>query len=239
MQALILSAGEGKRLRPMTIALPKVMIDIIGKPLLEHHIRMLRQQDIKDIFINLFYLPKKVINYFGNGKKFGVNINYSHEYSKKSYFGPKLLGSAGALHNFKKELRDDFFVIYGDVFMKVDLKKMLAFHQQKKSLFTIAVHPSTHPKDSDLIEIDKEEKIIKWIKTPHQLNKGLNSAGLYIINYQVLKFLPEIVPYDFAHDFIPLLIKKIPMFAYNTNELMIDIGTQKRYNKLTKILFNQ
>jgi len=237
MQALILSAGEGKRLRPMTNALPKVMIDIIGKPLLEYHIRMLRQQDIKDIFINLFYLPKKVIDYFGNGKKFEININYSHEYSKKSYLGPKLLGSAGALHNFQKKLRDDFFVIYGDVFMKVDLKKMLAFHQQQKSLFTIAVHPSIHPKDSDLIEINKEKKITRWIKTPHGLNRGLNSAGLFIINSQVLKFLPEIVPYDFAHDFIPLLIKKISLFAYNTNELMIDIGTIDRYNSLLNEYF--
>lgn len=236
MQALILSAGEGKRLRPMTNALPKVMIDIIGKPLLEHHIRMLRQQGVKDIFINLFYLPKKVIDYFGNGKKFGVNIVYGREDIKKSYLGPKLLGSAGALHNFEKELRDDFFVIYGDVFMKVNLKKMLFFHQQKKSLFTIAVHPSRHPKDSDLIKINGAKKIISWIKTPHGLNRGLNSAGLYIINHQVLKFLPEIVPYDFAHDFIPLLIKNIPLFAYNTHDLMMDIGTIDRYNNLLRLL---
>ena len=230
MQALILSAGEGKRLRPMTNVLPKVMIDLLGKPLLERQILFLRQQGITDIFINLFYLPEKVINYFGNGEKFGVNIIYSRE--------DKLLGSAGALHNFKKELKNDFFVLYGDVFMKVDLKKMLAFHQQKKSLFTIAVHPSIHPKDSDLIEINKEQKITSWIKTPHKLNRGLNSAGLYIINSQILKFLPVKVPSDFAHDFIPLLIKKIPLFAYHTSKLMMDIGTIDRYNKLIKLLLS-
>lgn len=224
MQALILAAGEGKRLRPMTNTVPKVMIDVFGKPLLERQILLLRQHGIKDIFINLFYLPEKVINYFGNGEKFGVNIVYSRE--------DKLLGSAGALHNFKKKLKNDFFVLYGDVFMKVDLKKMLAFHQQKKSHFTIAVHPSIHPKDSDLIKINRERKIISWIKTPHGLNRGLNSAGLYIINSQVLKLLPINVPFDFAHDFIPLLIKKIPLFAYNTSELMMDIGTIDRYNLL-------
>lgn len=224
MQALILSAGEGKRLRPMTNALPKVMIDVLGKPLLEHHILLLKQYGVRDIFINLFYMPEKITDYFGNGKKFGVNITYSRE--------SKLLGSAGALHNFKKKLRDDFFVLYGDVFMKVDLKKMFAFHQQQKSLFTIAVHPSTHPKDSDLIEVNKEKKIISWIKTPHKLTSGLNSAGLYIINSQVLKFLPVKVPFDFAHDFIPQLIKKIPLFAYSTYELMMDIGTIDRYNLL-------
>lgn len=232
MQALILSAGKGKRLRPMTNTLPKVMIDVFGKPLLEHHILLLKQYEVRDIFINLFYMPKKIIDHFDNGEKFGVNINYSHEYLKRSYLGPKLLGSAGALHNFKKELQDDFFVLYGDIFMKVNLKKMLAFHQQKKSLFTIAVHPSTHPKDSDLIKVNREMNIISWIKTPHKLSSGLSSAGLFIINSQVLEFLPKIVPYDFAHDFIPQLIKKIPLFAYNTHELMMDIGTIDRYNLL-------
>lgn len=228
MQALILSAGEGKRLRPMTNALPKVMIDVFGKPLLEHHMLLLKQYGVRDIFINLFYMPEKIIDYFDNGKKFGVNITYSRE--------SKLLGSAGALHNFKKKLRDDFFVLYGDVFMKVDLKKMFAFHQQQKSLFTIVVHPSTHPKDSDLIKINKKKNITSWIKAPHKLNRGLNSSGLYIINSQVLKFLPVKVPFDFAHDFIPQLIKKIPLFAYNTHELMMDIGTIDRYNNLLRIL---
>lgn len=231
MQALILSAGEGKRLRPITNNIPKVMIDILGKPLLEHHVLLLKRYGITEIFINLFYKPEKIEEYFGDGNKFGVNITYSRE--------GKLLGSAGALRNFTKKLHDDFFVIYGDVFMNVDLKKMMSFHKQKKSLFTMAVHQSIHPKDSDLLEIDNNKKIIRFIKTPHKLKTGLNNAGLYIINSRALNFLPKNIPYDFAHDFIPKLIKKIPLFAYNTHELMMDVGTIDRYNKLIKLLLSQ
>lgn len=231
MQALILSAGEGKRLRPLTNNLPKVMIDILGKPLLDYHIKLLNHYGITNILINLHYMPEKIVKYFGNGKKFGVKIRYSRE--------PKLLGSAGALHNFRKYLLDNFFVLYGDVFMKVNLDKMLNFHIQKKSHFTLAVHESKHPKDSDLVEIDSQSRIINWLKIPHGKTSGINSAGLYIISRKILNFLPAKVPLDFAHDFIPfLLAKKESLYAYSTNELMMDIGTIERYNKLLKILQN-
>ena len=228
MQAIILAAGKGTRLYPLTKKIPKVMIDIKGKPLIEHHILLLRKYGIKEIFINLFTLPEKIKNYFDDGKKFGVKIKYALE--------TKLLGSAGALHNFKKKLRNDFFVLYGDVFIQVDLLQMLSFHKNKKSLFTLAVHKAKHPKDSDLVEFNQDKKIIRWLKVPHGKTSGVNSAGLYIINEQVLKYLPKKVPFDFAHDFIPLLINKIPLYAYQTEELMMDIGTPERYNKLLKSL---
>ncbi len=229
MRAIILSAGEGKRLRPITDTIPKVMIDVLGKPLIEHTVLLLKKNNIKDIFINLFYLPEKVIDYLGNGEKFGVRIIYGHEKS--------LLGSAGALQNFKHLLKKDFFVLYGDVYIKVDLIKMLKFHKKNKSLFTIAVHDAHHPKDSDLVIIDKHKRVIDWLTSPHKKTCGVNSAGLYIINEKVLKFLPRKIPFDFAHDFIPLLfIKKIPLFAYNTTETMMDIGTLDRYNKLIEKL---
>ncbi|OGK24252.1 hypothetical protein A3A46_01550 [Candidatus Roizmanbacteria bacterium RIFCSPLOWO2_01_FULL_37_13] len=228
MQAIILAAGKGTRLYPLTKKIPKVMINIQGKPLLEHHILLLHKYGINEILINLFTLPAKIQNYFGEGRKFGVRIKYANE--------PKLLGSAGALHNFKDVLRGDFFVLYGDVYMQVNLLKMLDYHKRKKSLYTLAVHEAKHPKDSDLLDIDHNQKITKWIKAPHSRRSGINSSGLYIINKRVLKYLPKKVPFDFAHDFIPLLLKKIPLYAYHTSELMMDIGTQERYNNLINLL---
>ncbi|OGK16418.1 hypothetical protein A2774_03100 [Candidatus Roizmanbacteria bacterium RIFCSPHIGHO2_01_FULL_39_12c] len=232
MQAVILSAGKGRRLYPLTKNLPKVMFDVDGKPLLEHHVLLLKKNIVKDIYINLYTYPERITSYFADGNEFGVKINYSREDTKKSYRGPLLLGSAGALHNFKKVLRNDFFVLYGDVFIRVNLRKMLAFHKNKNSLFTLAVHQAKHPEDSDLLTVDKNRKITEWIKTPHAKKSGLNSAGLYILNEKVFDFLPEKVPFDFAHDFIPLLLKKIPLYAYHTKELMMDIGTPERYNQL-------
>src|SRR3989344_5482787 len=116
MQAVILSAGKGTRLYPLTKKIPKVMIDIQGKPLLEHHILLLHKYGINEIFINLFTLPDISKNYFRDGSKFGVRIRYSVE--------SKLIGTAGSLRNFREKLKSDFFVLYGDVFMQANLKKM-------------------------------------------------------------------------------------------------------------------
>ncbi|MBI4009515.1 nucleotidyltransferase family protein [Candidatus Roizmanbacteria bacterium] len=228
MQAIILSAGKGIRLYPLTKKIPKVMVEVKGKPLLKHHLMLLRKYEIKEIFINLFTLPDIIKNYFGDGRRFGVRIKYATEST--------LLGSAGALQNFKKELKDNFFVLYGDVYMQIDLLKMLNFHKRKNSLFTLVMHEAKHPQDSDLLEINYNQRITNWIKTPHSRKSGVNSAGLYIINKSVLKYLPKKVPFDFSHDFIPFLMKKIPMFAYYTTELIMDIGTPERYNKLLSIL---
>lgn len=228
MQAIILAAGKGTRLYPLTKNTPKVMIDIAGKPLLEHQITHLKKYGIKNIFINLFTHPQSITEYFGDGKKLGVNIHYAYESA--------LLGTAGALHNFKKKLKNHFFVLYGDVFVKVNLFKMLNFHKKMNSQFTLAVHKAKHPKDSDLVKTNKEGRVLRWLSVPHAKKTGVNSAGLYIINSRILDFLPATVPYDFAKDFIPFLLKKIPVFAYHTSELIMDIGTKDRYNKLLNIL---
>ena len=228
MQAAILAAGKGTRLYPLTKNIPKVMIDIKGKPLLEYQLRLLKKYHLDNVYINLHAFPHVIQRYFGNGKKYGIKIEYALEKT--------LLGTAGALHNFKSKLKNDFFVLYGDVFMDVNLAKLLDFHKSKQALFTVVVHEAKHPLDSDLVEIDKNEKIINWIKLPHHKTSGLNSAGLYLINSSVLQYLPKNVPFDFAHDFIPLLLKKIPVFAFITEEMMMDIGTIARYNNLLKIL---
>lgn len=224
MQAIILSAGKGTRLYPLTKDVPKVMMRIGGKPLLEHHLDLLKKNKIEDIFINLYTHPEVITNYFGDGKKFGVRIIYATE--------KKLLGSAGSLQNFRNKFKDDFFVLYGDVYMQVNLLEILKFHRQKKSLFTIVVHESKHPKDSDLVDVDKEKRITNWIRPPHSRLKGKNSAGLYILNREVLRYLPRTIPLDFAHDFIPILLRKIPIYTYLTTEIMMDIGTIDRYHEL-------
>src|SRR3989338_10885861 len=160
MQAVILAAGRGTRLYPLTKNIPKVMIDIKGKPLLEYQLRLLKKYHLDNVYINLHAFPHVIQRYFGNGKKYGIKIEYALEKT--------LLGTAGALHNFKSKLKNDFFVLYGDVFMKIDLTNIIEFHKRKGSLFTIVVHKAKHTLDSDLVEMDKEGKIINWIKLPHQ-----------------------------------------------------------------------
>ena len=208
--------------------IPKVMLPIGGKPLLEHTINHLKKQNFGEIYINLHYLPEKIKNYFGDGKKFGVKITYSFE--------PNILGTAGALKNFKKYLTETFVVIYGDVFTTLDFEKFLKFHRAKKSQATLLVHETDHPQDSDLAAIDKNNRIYRFYISPHKkpvTDTNLSSAAIYLLEPEILKFLPKKTPSDFLEDFFPLLLKKkLRMYGYNSSEYTKDMGTSKRYKKV-------
>lgn len=229
MKSVILSAGLGTRMQQAFPGIPKVMLPIGGKPLLEHHILHLKKFGFDEIFINLHYLPEKIKNYFGDGKKFGVKIIYSYE--------PKILGTAGALINFKKNLSDTFAVIYGDVFTVLNFAKMLAFHKNKKSQATLLVHQTDHPQDSDLVKINKAGRILKFYLKPHQKpvkDANLSSAAIYILEPGILKFLPKKLPADFLHDFFPQILEKFKLYGYVSREYTKDIGTPERYEKIKK-----
>ena len=232
MKAVILSAGLGTRIQKSFPNTPKVMLPIAGKPLLEHNIINLKKYGFNQIFINLHYLPKKVKNYFGDGKNFGIKIVYSLE--------PELFGTAGALVNFKKYLTETFVVIYGDIFMTLNFEKMLSFHKEKKSQGTLLIHETDHPNDSDLVAIDRNNQIYKFYISPHKglvKSTNLSSAGAYILEPTVLKFLPKKLPSDFVEDFFPkLLKKKIKMFGYISSEFAKDVGTPQRYEETKRII---
>lgn len=229
MKAIILSAGLGTRMQQAFPGIPKVMLPIGGKPLLEHHILHLKKFGFDEIFINLHYLPERIKNYFGDGKKFGVKITYSVE--------PEILGTAGALVNFKKYLTGTFAVIYGDVFTVLNFAKMLAFHKNKKSQATLLVHQTDHPQDSDLVKINKSGRILKFYLKPHQKpvkDANLSSAAIYILEPGILKFLPKKVPADFLHDFFPQILEKVKLYGYVSEKYTKDMGTPERYEKIKK-----
>src|SRR3989344_8775599 len=129
MKAIILSAGKGTRIRELAPEKPKVLMEILGKPMIEWNIELLRKYDIKDIAINTHYLADKIKDYLGNGERFGVKIRYSYE--------PELLGTSGALNNFKDFLDETFVVIYGDNLTDINLTEMLNYHKEKKAIATL------------------------------------------------------------------------------------------------------
>ena len=124
MKAIVLAAGKGERLKPLTNHVPKVMLLIANKPILQYHIEQLKKAGITDIAINLHHMPEKIKEYFGDGTRFGVNINYSYE--------ENLLGTAGAVKKLKGFFDKTFVVVYGDIFSELNLKKLIDFHKQKK-----------------------------------------------------------------------------------------------------------
>jgi mannose-1-phosphate guanylyltransferase/phosphomannomutase len=228
MKAVILAAGLGTRMQDAFPNTPKAMLPMGDKPLLEHQINHLKKFGFGEIYINLHYFPDVIKNYFGNGKKFGVKIIYLYE--------PKILGTSGALTNFKKYLEETFIVLYGDIFTTLNFRKFLEFHQKKKSQATLLIHKTDHPEDSDLVAIDQDNRIYKFYISPHKKpvkDTNLSSAGIYILEPEVLRYLPKKIPSDFVEDFFPILLaKNFRMYGYNSFEYSKDVGTPERYSRV-------
>lgn len=230
MKVFILSAGLGTRLRPLTNDKPKVMVKIGDKPVLEHLVNLCARHGFKEIIINLHYLPDVVTRYFGNGHKYGVNINYSYEKEK-------ILGGAGALKHAQKWLKNDsFFVINGDVMTNLNLTKMAAFHQFKKGLATFLVHKTDHPYDSDLVEYDENCLIQRFFRPlPKEKIKPVSKSGTHIFESKVLDYIPANIKYSLEKQLIPdLLTKQEKLYAYYSDQYSKDMGTLDRLKIVKK-----
>ncbi len=230
MKAIILSAGRGERLRPLTDSLPKPMVQINNKPVLEYLILLCKKYGITEIGINTSYLPQKIREYFGDGKKFGVNITYSFE--------GELLGTSGALNNFRDFLKgkEPFLVIYGDNLTNINLDKMIKFHKTKKGIATIALRKkSVSKKPASLVFTNKNGRLIKFIEKPSEetfkeLCKEfyLSNSGIYVLQPEIIKYLPPGFS-DFAYDIFPKLLKK-GIFSFMMDEYYFrEVGSVEKY----------
>src|SRR5665648_96454 len=157
MIAFILAGGKGTRFKEITKnVLPKPMVNIAGKPILQHQIEFLAKCNINKVIISVGYKAEIIKDYFKEGKKFGVSIIYSEE--------SKPLGTAGAFKYaeslFNREREENILVIYGDIIFDIDLKRMLNFHKRHNGLGTLFVHPNDHPYDSDLLEVNQDDRAI-------------------------------------------------------------------------------
>lgn len=233
MKAIILCAGKGERLKPLTETVPKPMVLINGKPILEYLILLCRAHGINEITINTSYLPKKIKEYFGNGEKWSVKIKYSFE--------PELLGTSGALNNFRDFLKDEqFFVIYGDAITEINLSEMLKFHKQKKGIATLALR--SKPKESKrdtIILADENLKINKFIEKPpkedlekYSQESNLVSSGIYLFESEILNLIPQGFS-DFAYDIFPRLIEQgEKIYGFMMDEYYFrELGNIEKYQK--------
>ena len=222
-KAVILSAGMGTRLGELTRNLPKVMVPIAGKPMLEHHIEWLKTFGVREFYLNLHYLGDVISDHFGDGSYWDVEIHYHSE--------ERLLGTAGALHGFNSFLDETFLVQYGDVFSRLDLARLAAFHFERDSAATLVVHPSSHPHDSDIIELAGEARIRHIHHKPGDDRFGnLGNAGAYLLEPSVLDHLsPDQREEDFCRDLFPrMLAAGETLCGYDTSDLLLDVGTPER-----------
>lgn len=223
MKLILMVGGSGVRLQPLTYDIPKPMLKINNKSMIEYHIEWAKQYGIKEIIICSGYLSKVIENYFGDGSKFGVNIKYSVE--------KEPLGTAGPLRLAKELIGDDdFIMLHGDILCKVNAKKLIDFHKNKNAVCTVVIHPSSHPQDSDLIEINEDTKVVKFWNKPHTEAPptDLGNSGLHVFSSKVFDYIPE-GKYSMEKALLPDLVNKKEMiFGYNTQEFLKDMGTFDR-----------
>ena len=229
-----MAGGKGTRLSSIANDIPKPMIPICGKPILEHQIECLKRNNLTDITLVIGHLGQHIKDYFADGSKFGCNISYFTE--------TEPLGTCGALYKlYNEDLSKDFLLLNGDVIFDIDFSRMFAFHKEKKALVTLAVHPNSHPFDSALIFTNSDNLVTGWINKEDErtIYKNQVNAGVHILSVDFLKKYPQVKEkVDLDRDLLKPNIKDGYIFAYSTPEYIKDMGTPERYAQVTEDIKN-
>ena len=234
--AVIMAGGKGSRLRSITNdEIPKPMVPVDGKPLLEYQVEALKEYGIKKIIMIVGHLGEKIMDHFKDGKDFGVDIDYIVE--------KEPLGTAGAFYYLKEKIdAKDFLLIFGDVFFDIDFDRMEDFHFKNEALTTLLAHPNGHPYDSDLIQTDENGKVIGFDSKNNVRDywyDNMVNAGMYVINRELLELVGEPVKIDFEKDILANQVKNgANIYAYHSPEYVKDVGTVDRINATVEELKN-
>lgn len=227
MKALLLAGGKGTRLYPLTHSIPKPMVPILNKPLLERTIEYIKGYGIDEIVMSLCYQPERIMNYFGDGSKYGVRIYYCIEESP--------LGTGGAIKNAEKYLDDTSLIFNSDIITDIDLQKLIDYHRYKKAGVTIALTRVDNPSAYGLVETDAEGRItaFKEKPKPEEITTDFINAGIYVFEKKILDFIPAGREVSVEREVYPnLLSAGVKMYAYKNDNYWIDIGTPHKYLEL-------
>jgi len=246
MKAMILAAGKGTRVRPITNDIPKPMIPLLQKPVLESIIEHLRKNGITEIIINTSYLSTQIEQYFGNGNRFGVHIAYSFEGEKiEGDLIAKARGSAGGMKKIQDKtgfFDDTFLVLCADALIDLDIKKVIQIHKEKKSLATIALKnvPLQEVTKYGVVKLNDKDKIMSFQEKPN-INEAISTlanTGIYIFEPEIFNFIPSDIEYDIGSELLPNIVNKdLNVYGANIAYEWIDIGNVNDfYNATCKIL---
>ena len=226
--AVILAGGRGINMRPFTFEMPKGLFPVGGKPILEHIIQLLTQNNIRNVIFSIGHLGEKIKEYFGNGQKFGVNITYVRE--------SESAGTGGALVLAEKFLHEStFLVIHGDILIDINLTDIFTYHRENDALATIAVTSVVDPSSFGEV-ILHGNKITNFIEKPRYgtQKSQLISCGLYVFDRQIFNYLPKKGQAQ-LEDIFPRLAKTRVLSGFPFEGRFMDIGTPASYEKAIKI----
>lgn len=229
MKTVIMSGGRGTRISEAFPDIPKPLIPICGKPVLEHEIECLREQGFIDIILTVSHMAEKIISYFDDGSRFGVHIEYFVE--------DRPLGNAGALFRLKDKLTEDFLLLNADSVFNIDFNRFVEFHKAHNALATLFTHPNDHPYDSGLIIADEDKSVQKWLSKEDErpeFYKNRVNAGLHILSPEVLNTEINLPKIDLDRYLLKPLAGTGKMFCYDSPEYVKDMGTPERFEAVTK-----
>lgn len=254
MKVVLIAGGKGTRIRSVASDIPKPMIPIEGKPVLEHQLECLKKQGFCDIILTVSYMADVIMDYFGDGSNispvtgepFGVNITYFVE--------EEPLGNAGALFKIADQLSEDFLLLIADAMFHIDFERFIAAHEKNKKnggLVTLFTHPNSHPYDSGLIFADEDHRVTKWLNKEDvrpKFYKNRVNAGMHVLNKKVLsaygidgekvgtidEATGKVIKVDMDRDLFRPLLEKGAVFAYDSPEYVKDMGTPDRYEAVCR-----
>lgn len=233
-QAIILAAGLGTRLRPLTDNIPKVMVPILGKPLLEYHIDQFKRHGVNEFFINLHYLPDMIKNYFGDGSTLGVRIHY--------FLEKEIKGTAGGMEHFEKDMGESFFLVYGDIFSQVNYTKMAnSFYSKPDAIGLQRIGLVGFRSDADLVEINDKKQITKIYPKPHlEITDNLYAMrGIFIFSKKIFKYIPPKTFYQIGEQLMPAVLESGEKFyGYECKEYSKGIDNMEKYREVESYLKN-
>lgn len=229
IKAVVLAGGLGTRLYPLTRKTAKCMLPVNEKPLLEHIIQYLASYGFREIIITVGNKQRQIMKHFGDGSKFGVKLHYSIE--------RKAVGTAGSLKNAERLITDTTLIMQGDTLTNFKLNEIIAFHNNKGALATIAFTSVKNTKGYGLAVMNENKRVTKFDEKPARSFSNLVNTGIYVLEHKVLDYIPPNRKFDFARDLFPLLLrKKLPLYGIEVSGYWFDIGTPESYRNANEYL---
>ncbi len=225
MKAVVMAGGEGTRLRPMTASMPKPLLPIVNKPIMEHVLRLLARHGISETVVTVQFLASLVRNYFGDGEEFGMRLRYATEETP--------LGTAGSVKNAEHLLRDDtFIVISGDALTDFDLTDLVKFHHDKGALVTVCLTRVPDPLEFGITIVDDDNRVQRFLEKPTwgQVFSDTVNTGIYVMEPEVFDSVPAGESVDWSADVFPELVEQgKPIYGYVAEGYWEDVGTHESY----------
>jgi len=226
MRAMILAAGVGSRLDPLTRNVPKPMVPIVNRPVMEYLLLLLKKHGITDIAINVHYLGDQIASYFGDGSRWGVRLHWSHE--------DKLWGDAGSIKRIQEFFGDDtFLVIGGDDLTDMDLSAVIHTHKSKGATATLALSIVDDPSEYGIVQLNEDSRITRFLEKPKgEVFSRTANTGVYIFEPSVFDLIPADTFFLFGKQLFPLMMEKeLPMYGHITEAYWKDVGNLKIYRQ--------